>query len=104
MTLKDYIPNRSGSTDCMSCAGVGFDLIVGPTMSKFSLCNCISESCPCGGRAPWLVYEPTKRTMVSCACNDVQGAVAQEKFQKVSANTYEHRYMPFLAESGLKSS
>ncbi|MDO6383394.1 AFG1/ZapE family ATPase [Leptospira santarosai] len=72
MALKDYIPNRSGSTDCKSCAGVGFDLIVGPTMSTFSLCDCISESCPCGGKAPWLVYEPTKRTMVSCACNEAR--------------------------------
>lgn len=72
MVLDKIISKREGKADCPICKGVGIYLTEKTARDSFSvltLCSCISENCPCAGKQPWMVFDPSMRKMVPCVCH-----------------------------------
>lgn len=75
MILKKYVPVDAGAANCTSCGGVGFYLtekVVGAQYGVLSLCHCISQNCPCGGKPPYRVYSSVGNKMEPCVCYDAR--------------------------------
>ncbi|PJZ24173.1 DNA replication protein DnaC [Leptospira hartskeerlii] len=75
MNLKNLTPIREGSPSCKFCAGVGFLLeenVKNSTSGVLLLCSCVGESCPCGGKAPYMVYDESQNRMLPCVCHNAR--------------------------------
>ncbi|WP_367898309.1 AFG1/ZapE family ATPase [Leptospira sp. WS58.C1] len=75
MNLKNLTPIREGSPSCKFCAGVGFLLeenVKNSSSGVLLLCSCVGESCPCGGKAPYMVYDESQNRMLPCVCHNAR--------------------------------
>ncbi|MBM9578959.1 ATP-binding protein [Leptospira sp. 201903070] len=71
MVLKKIVTIREGDANCLECGGVGFYLTEktgGQVSSVLTLCRCISENCPCGGKQPSMVFDSSQSKMIPCVC------------------------------------
>lgn len=75
MNLKNLTPIREGSPSCKFCEGVGFFLeenVKNSSSGVLLLCSCVGESCPCGGKAPYMVYDESQNRMLPCVCHNAR--------------------------------
>ncbi|TGM97366.1 ATP-binding protein [Leptospira dzoumogneensis] len=83
MNLYKLSPVREGSPNCKFCAGVGFFLeenVKNSSSGILLLCSCVGESCPCGGKAPYMVYDESQNRMLPCVCHNARIELAKVEY------------------------